>query len=92
MSKVLVIGGGPAGCFAAIAAAEQGHQVILLERNEKIGKKLFITGKEDVTLPMHVIRKNYSQTFQGIPSSYTAQSILMTISGSWISLNRMEHR
>ena len=45
MSKVLVIGGGPAGCFAAIAAAEQGHQVTLLERNEKIGKKLFITGK-----------------------------------------------
>lgn len=45
MSKVLVIGGGPAGCFAAIAAAEQGHQVVLLERNEKIGKKLFITGK-----------------------------------------------
>ena len=44
MSKVLVIGGGPAGCFAAIAAAEQGHQVVLLERNEKIGKKLFITG------------------------------------------------
>ena len=45
MSKVLVIGGGPAGCFAAIAAAEQGHQVVLLEHNEKIGKKLFITGK-----------------------------------------------
>lgn len=46
MSKVLVIGGGPAGLFlAAIAAAEQGHQVVLLERNEKIGKKLFITGK-----------------------------------------------
>ena len=45
MSKVLVIGGGPAGCFAAIAAAEQGHQVVLLERNEKIGKKLFITEK-----------------------------------------------
>ena len=45
MSKVHVIGGGPAGCFAAIAAAEQGHQVVLLERNEKIGKKLFITGK-----------------------------------------------
>lgn len=31
--------------MAAIAAAEQGHQVVLLERNEKIGKKLFITGK-----------------------------------------------
>lgn len=45
MSKVIVIGGGPAGMFAAIAAAENGHQVTLLEKNEKLGKKLFITGK-----------------------------------------------
>lgn len=45
MSKVIVIGGGPAGMFAAIAAAENGHQVILLEKNEKLGKKLYITGK-----------------------------------------------
>lgn len=45
MSKVIVIGGGPAGMFAAIAAAENGHQVTLLEKNEKLGKKLYITGK-----------------------------------------------
>lgn len=45
MSKVIVIGGGPAGMFAAIAAAENGHQVTLIEKNEKLGKKLFITGK-----------------------------------------------
>ncbi len=45
MSKVIVVGGGPAGMFAAIAAAENGHQVLLLEKNEKLGKKLFITGK-----------------------------------------------
>ena len=45
MSKVLVIGGGPAGCFAAYFAAKNGHKVILLEQNEKIGKKLYITGK-----------------------------------------------
>ena len=45
MSKVIVVGGGPAGMFAAIAAAERGHEVVLLEKNEKLGKKLYITGK-----------------------------------------------
>ena len=45
MSKVIVIGGGAAGMMAAIAAAEDGHQVTLLEKNEKLGKKIYITGK-----------------------------------------------
>lgn len=45
MSRVIVVGGGAAGMMAAISAAEQGHQVLLLEQNEKTGKKLFITGK-----------------------------------------------
>lgn len=45
MKRVIVIGGGPAGIFAALEAAKQGHSVILLEQNEKLGKKLFITGK-----------------------------------------------
>ena len=45
MKKVLVIGGGAAGMFAAISAAEEGHEVHLFEKNEKCGKKLYITGK-----------------------------------------------
>lgn len=45
MSKVLVVGGGAAGMMAAIAAARNGHYVCLLEKNEKLGKKLYITGK-----------------------------------------------
>lgn len=45
MAKVLVVGGGAAGMLAAISAAECGHEVILAEKNEKLGKKLFITGK-----------------------------------------------
>ncbi|MGF7144021.1 hypothetical protein HNQ56_002451 [Anaerotaenia torta] len=45
MSKIYVIGGGAAGMLAAIAAARRGHKVILLEKNEKLGKKLYITGK-----------------------------------------------
>lgn len=45
MSKVVVVGGGAAGMIAAVAAAERGHKVTLLEQNEKLGKKIFITGK-----------------------------------------------
>lgn len=45
MSKVLVIGGGAAGMFAAIFAAKNGNEVHIFEKNEKLGKKLFITGK-----------------------------------------------
>ena len=46
MSKrVVVVGGGPAGMMAAITAAESGAQVTLLEPNERLGKKLNITGK-----------------------------------------------
>lgn len=43
--KVIVIGGGPAGMMAAITAAENGNKVILLEKMERLGRKLLITGK-----------------------------------------------
>lgn len=45
MSKVAVIGGGAAGMFAAIFAARNKNEVHLFEKNERLGKKLFITGK-----------------------------------------------
>lgn len=45
MSKVAVVGGGAAGMFAAIYAAKGGNEVHLFEKNERLGKKLFITGK-----------------------------------------------
>lgn len=43
--KVIVVGGGAAGMMAAVTAAGQGHEVELLEKNEKLGKKIYITGK-----------------------------------------------
>jgi hypothetical protein len=43
--KTIVIGGGPAGMLSAIASAENGNKVILLEKNNMLGKKLLITGK-----------------------------------------------
>lgn len=45
MGRVVVIGGGPAGMMAAVAAARAGGSVCLIEKNEKLGRKLFITGK-----------------------------------------------
>lgn len=45
MKQVIVVGGGAAGMMAAITSARNGHRVTLLEQNEKLGKKLFITGK-----------------------------------------------
>ena len=43
--KVVVVGGGPAGIMAAIQASDAGHDVVLVEKNAKIGRKLYITGK-----------------------------------------------
>ena len=45
MSSVIVVGGGAAGMMAAVAAGRRGHRVTLLEKNEKLGKKIYITGK-----------------------------------------------
>ncbi|MBQ9828702.1 MAG: aminoacetone oxidase family FAD-binding enzyme, partial [Lachnospiraceae bacterium] len=45
MNKVIVVGGGAAGMMAAIAASSRGCGTVILEKNEKTGKKLYITGK-----------------------------------------------
>lgn len=44
MSKVIVVGGGPAGMMAALTASKNGHEVTLVERNDELGKKLKLTG------------------------------------------------
>ena len=43
--KIIVVGGGAAGMLAAYFAAAAGNKVTLLEKNEKLGKKIYITGK-----------------------------------------------
>lgn len=45
MSKVIIAGGGAAGMMAGVAAAQNGHEVHIYEKNEKLGKKVYITGK-----------------------------------------------
>lgn len=75
LSKVIVIGGGPAGMMAAIAASDK-HEVILLEKNEKLGKKLFITGKGRCNITN---AKEISEFFNYIPGNpYFLYSALYT--------------
>ena len=45
MKNIIIIGGGAAGIMAAVAAADAGASVTIIEKNEKLGKKLYITGK-----------------------------------------------
>ncbi len=67
MSRVAVIGGGPAGMLCAATAANEGHDVTLFERNEKLGKKLFITGKGRCNLTNSAEIKDF---FENIPRNH----------------------
>lgn len=82
MSKVVVVGGGAAGMMAAVSAAESGHMVTLLEKNEKLGKKVYITGKgrcnltnncevEELLAAVCVNRKFLYSAFYGFTSQDT---------------------
>lgn len=65
MSKVIVIGAGPAGMMAALEASKK-HDVILIEKNEKLGKKLYITGKGRCNVTN---AKNIGEFFDNIPGN-----------------------
>lgn len=82
MSKVVIVGGGAAGMMAAVSAAESGHTVMLLEKNEKLGKKVYITGKgrcnltnncdvEELLAAVCVNRKFLYSAFYGFTSQDT---------------------
>lgn len=74
--KVIVIGAGPAGMMASITAAKEGHEVILLESNERLGKKLYITGKGRCNVTN---AKDISEFFEYIPGNpYFLYSALYT--------------
>ena len=57
----IIIGGGPAGMFAAITAARAGSQVLLLEKNDRLGKKLLITGKGRCNVTNHCAAREVLQ-------------------------------
>ncbi|WP_238882660.1 NAD(P)/FAD-dependent oxidoreductase [Clostridium sp. YIM B02551] len=93
MKKVIVIGGGPAGMMAAITSAKNGNEVILIEGNDRLGKKLFITGKGRCNVTN---AKDISEFFEYIPGNpyflysalytYTNQDVMNFFEGKNIKL------
>lgn len=66
MKTVVVVGGGAAGMMAAIKSAQLGNKVILIEKNEKLGKKVFITGKGRCNVTTD---KDIEEIIQNIPGN-----------------------
>lgn len=64
--RVIVIGGGPAGMMASISASESKNEVILLEKNSSLGRKLLITGKGRCNITTSL---NMSEVIQNVPGN-----------------------
>ena len=77
--KTIVIGGGPAGIMAAIASAYNGDNVILFEKNEKLGKKLFITGKGRCNVTNCCTRDEFFENIVSNPKFYTVHFLRLII-------------
>ena len=67
MGTVIVIGGGAAGMVAAGKAAENGHNVHLYEKNDKLGKKIYITGKGRCNITNDSDVENFIENIPGNP-------------------------
>ena len=75
--KICVIGGGPAGLFSAYHCADGGHDVVLFEKNEKLGKKLYITGKGRCNVT------NFCDFRDFLQNVVTNSKFLMSALSSW---------
>lgn len=93
MRRVGIVGGGPAGMMAAIAAGEAGAEVLLLEGNEKLGKKLYITGKGRCNVtnaaPPEEFLRGYARNGRFLHSAFanlTNEDLMHRIEGAGVPL------
>lgn len=88
MKNIIVIGAGPAGILAAISAKNDNNRVTIIEKNEKIGKKLYITGKGRCNITNFSDMKNFYSMVNNNPkfmysafNNYTNMDILDLLEG-----------
>ena len=82
-SKIIVAGGGAAGMMAAVTAAGAGAEVLLLEPNEKVGRKLYITGKGRCNVTNNCARDELLASIPGTGAFCTARSAASHLRMPW---------
>ena len=93
MKNIIVVGGGPSGMISAVIAAKEGKNVTLIEKNEKLGKKLFITGKgrcnvtnsTDIEGLINNIPTNSSFLYSAF-NNFSSQDLMNLIEGMGVKL------
>lgn len=86
---LIVVGGGAAGMMAAISAARMGADVCVVERNQKVGRKLYITGKGRCNVTNHCSAQEVLEStprnggFYTAPSNAPRRSMWSSSSGNW---------
>ena len=95
--KVIVIGGGAAGMMASYSSAVEGNQVILLEKNEKLGKKIYITGKGRCNLTCSVEKNDFFANVVNNPkflfssiNALSPQDLVLFFEGKGLKLKEIE--
>ena len=93
MNKVIVVGGGAAGMLATIIAAKNGCEVTLFEKNEKLGKKVYITGKGRCNVTNNCDPEELLQAVMSNPKflysafySFTSQDMMQLLEDAGVSL------
>ena len=89
MKKIIVIGGGAAGMMAAITAAGNNNKVVLVEKNEKLGKKIFITGKGRCNFTNAGDSDDLMNSIVTNKNSCTVHLINSLIMMRWVSLENL---
>ena len=81
--KVLIVGGGPAGMIAAISAAKENNEVIIIEKNNELGKKILVTGKGRCNITSSVdiseFKTNFSKVYQNFEGRKSNDSTFFLI-------------
>ena len=93
MNKVIIVGGGAAGMLASIIAAKNGCAVTLFEKNEKLGKKVYITGKGRCNVTNNCDPEELLQAVMSNPKflysafySFTSQDMMQLLEDAGVSL------